>query len=592
MSVYVDIHPDKTDRIRVISDYMDRHRVRGIPGSRYIKADQMWTLPLTWSSCIVLRTMFGTELTIGDDLATWARRQREIRLDPCLKIRGNVTPSPGYTDLAGNDKLFAFQRAGVQFLTTAGRAILADEMGTGKTIQTITTMETLGEAAFPALVVAPNSVVRSWGLEYSKWAPHRKVTVLTGSLNEKRKKLAEGADVYVINWESLRSLTKLAAYGSFALSDKEKEPKEFNEIPWGTVVADEAHRAKSPQAKCTRALWGVSENALYRFALTGTPIANKPDELWSILHFIRPDEWPTKTKWVDFFLDVSFNVFGGTEIYGVRYDRKDQFYQTVDPNMRRMPKKLVLSQLPDKTYSTHVVEMEAKQRRAYRQMQKTMIAELKSGDLLLAKNPLSRLTRLMQMASATADMDSSGMVTLTAPSCKVNALLDILEDSDDEQRVVVFAVHRGVIDICAKELEKAGHTFGLVTGEQTPDERQEHVNEFQRGNLKAMLCTVAAGGTGITLTRADTAVFLQRSWSLVENRQAEDRVHRIGSEVHDSINIIDVVAKDTVEEHQRELMEDKDRRFEEIVRDKVTLAKLLGTDIPELNFKLTASAGK
>lgn len=574
MSVYVDRHPEKRDRIRVISDYMDRHRIMAIPGSRYLKAEKVWTLPLTWSSCIVLRVVFQADLTIGDDLAEWAWRQKKERIDPCVDLRDRLEPYEGFFE--EDTDLFPFQKAGVQYLSTSTRAILADPMGTGKTIQTIKTLEYLGEDAFPALVVAPNSVVRPWANEYKRWAPHRKVVPLVGGLAARRKALQQPFDVAVINWEGLRALTRLRPYAGHSASDKEKEPKEFQEIPWATVVADEAHRAKNPKAKCTWALWGVSENARHRFALTGTPVANRPNDLWSILHFIRPDEWPVQTKWVEFFLDTAFSPFGGYEIYGIRYDRKKPFADTIDPNMRRVPKEIVLPQLPDKVYTVLEVEMEAKQRKAYLQMQKTMIAQLESGELLAARNPLSRLTRLMQMASATAVEDAGEGLKLGAPSCKVKALMDLLEDSGEEQRLVVFAVHKGLVYLAARELDKAGITYGLVTGDQTPEERQEHVDTFQRGDTKVILCTLATGGTGITLTRADTVVFMQTSWSLVERRQAEDRVHRIGSEVHESINVIDLVAVDTVEEHQRELMSDKDHRFEEVVRDKTTLAKLLG----------------
>lgn len=90
------------------------------------------------------------------------------------------------------------------------------------------------------------------------------------------------------------------------------------------------------------------------------------------------------------------------------------------------------------------------------------------------------------------------------------------------------------------------------------------------------MCTIAAGGIGITLTRAATAIFLQRSWSMVDNSQAEDRVHRIGSEVHDKITIIDVVSTGTVEERQRVVLGNKLERLEEVMRDRETLRRVLG----------------
>jgi SNF2 family DNA or RNA helicase len=156
------------------------------------------------------------------------------------------------------------------------------------------------------------------------------------------------------------------------------------------------------------------------------------------------------------------------------------------------------------------------------------------------------------------------------PSSKVDALIDILEELGDKP-VLVSAAHRQLIDLAATRLTKLKIQHGLVVGGQQAFDRQATVRDFQDGKLRVLLFTLAAGGTGLTLTRADTQVRLQRSWSMIDNLQGAGRNHRIGSEQHKSIHYIDVVAKNTVEEVQLERLSDKLERLEEINRDRARL---------------------
>ena len=187
----------------------------------------------------------------------------------------------------------------------------------GKTAQAIRALKNLqdsGETVFPALIVCPNTLKKNWKREFARWWPDVNVVVVRGSATQRRKIFEEKADVYVINWESLRTHSRLAPYGSVSLSrcvqcgghdDKvtenrcEVHKRELNEIDFKSVIADEIHRSKEPKSKQTRALWAATGEADIRFALTGTPIANDVLDLWSILHWLSPEEWPSKTRWID-----------------------------------------------------------------------------------------------------------------------------------------------------------------------------------------------------------------------------------------------------------------------------------------------------
>jgi SNF2 family DNA or RNA helicase len=584
-------------QVFILSDYpmRDKELIKTLPGAHYDIHDHKWYAPLTWATCRALRGIFGDKLEVGALLYDWAWEERRSRVDPAIEMRAA-------TEADGDPDLYGFQRAGVAFMTFVDKndcsaVALCDDMGTGKTVQTIRALAKHmreGRVVFPTIVVAPNNMTIQWRKEFEKWMPGVRARVVKGSAKQRRDIIAEGADVLIINYEGVRAHSRLTGYGSIRLkrcvvcdptladvpsnaqSRCENCPKELNRIGFKTVIVDEAHRMKDPKAKQTRACWSlVSEATKFKYTLTGTPIANAPHDFWPILHFLSPAEFPSRTKYVDRYCLASYNMWGGLTVIGLRDDTQAEFFSIVDPRLRRMPKEAVLPQLPKKTYSQRYVEMTKEQESAYRQMESGLIAMIGEGELAIAANPLVQLTRLMQFSSAYAQVNDSGEVKLSMPSNKIAGLMDLLNDMGEEP-LVVFAQSRQLIELAGDALAKADISHGFIVGGQKPDEREAAKDAFQAGHTRVILCTIAAGGIGITLTRAAAACFLQRSWSMVDDKQAEDRVHRIGSEIHDKIEIIDIISPNTIEERQRVMLEAKGDRLEELVRDKSTLLRLLG----------------
>ena len=551
------------NRIYVWSELHDRDRIKLVPGTLWDKDTQQWHAPLSWGSCLAFRGVFGQELQIGPQLREWATQWRHYVIEPALNLR----PALEAPELMESEpRLFPFQRVGVRFLETVGTGLIADDMGSGKTIQLIRTVARLREQNLikgKILIVCPNSMKFTWEEEWLNWAPEFEVSVINGTATQRRKAIAAEADVYVINWESLRLHTRLAGYGSIALTDKEKEEKELNEIDWDVVIADEGHRAKDPKSKQTRALWAVSEDANFRYAATGTPIESHPGELWSLMHFVSPENFPRKTKYVERYCNKTFNVFGGMEIQGLRADTAQEFHGIVDPLVIRRPKDVILPQLPEKSETVRYIDFTGKQKKAYTQMRKDMLAEVDGGDIAVALNPLQQFIRLSQFASAYAELDDDGNVRLSAPSNKVDAFLDLLEEAAGEQ-VVAFAESKQLINLVGNQLEKQGTSHGYITGDVTPDQRAAAVRDFQEGRLRVMLCT-SAGAEGITLHSARILVFLQRFWSSIKNQQAADRVHRIGQDR--GVEIITFATLGTVDEHRERVLVDKDQALQEILKD-------------------------
>lgn len=580
--------------ITINADWRERDLVRQLPGARYDRAADLWRMPLAWASCVVLRGVFGDGLEISDELAQWSWDTWTRQIAPALDLR-QAADAPdvvqhlfnsGFTLLA--ESLYPFQRAATQFMISRERVLNASQPGLGKTVETIATLALSG--ALPALVVCTNSMKRTWELEFKRWAPALSVAVVGGSAAQRRKAILGGADVVVINWEALRSHSRLAGYGSVRLERCEEcggpaplpeakrqrcdvHSRELNEVAWRTVVADEAHRGKSAIAQQTRALWAAAATARYRIALTGTPIANRVDDLWAIMHFVAPEEWPSKTKFIDRYGLVSWNAFGGMEIVGLRPEHRDEFFKILDPRMRRDLTATCLPQLPPLTRTRRYVEMSAKQAKAYKQMRKEMLAELDNDYVAFVTNPLARMTRLEQFAAAYAEVQPDGSLRLADPSSKVDALVDVLDELGDTP-CVVFAESRQLVQLCEKRLEKLKISYVAFHGQVSTAERDRNLAAFQRGDARVFLATIAAGGESITLTTAPVAIFLQRPRSNVLNLQAEGRVYR-ASQTSDRVEIIDIVTTGTVEEGRFALLRGKDERLEEVVRDRLQLRALI-----------------
>ncbi len=594
MAVSVDIDGGG-EHILINAEWRLKELCKSLPGASWSPKEQVWRVPLSWTTCLALRSTFRDDLVIGPLLAEWAANEVATRINPSNAFRELET-------FEGDEVLFPHQRAGVEFLATAKRALLADEPGLGKTAQAIRALKMLherGEEVFPVLIVCPNTLKKNWAREFTKWWPEVPTQVIKGSAVQRKRQFEDPAQVFIINWESLRTHSRLAPYGSVALTrcracggqdEKISETRcevhlrELNNIDFKSVIADEIHRSKDPKSKQSRALWAASGDAKIRFALTGTPIANNVVDLWSILHWISPKDWPSKTKWIDRMVDTMLNAFGGMMVIGVKPAMQDEFYKSVNPVMRRMLKKVVLPWLPPVMNERRDVEMSTKQKKAYEQMRDLMIAELGSGDTLTAPSVLTQTIRLLQFASSYATLDtneSTGEIkaVLDSPSCKVEALMDDIDNGDfGDDSVAVCAVSKQLINLLSAELTKKKILHGLITGDQDEDERQKAIDDFQSGAIKWILFTAQAGGVGITLTAARRLIMLQRPWSLVDHKQVLDRVHRIGSEVHDSIVITDYVTEGSIEERVIQVLETKADNFEQIVRDKDQLLKLLQDD--------------
>ena len=607
MTLHAEID-DKDPTKILISEYEWRYKelLDSIPSSQYKPKRGngpygSWQLSLTWQTCLALKSTFKEKVTIGPKLMQWTNELYTNVVLPAYNMRDNLTAE-------GYEGLYPHQKGDVAFLTLIKRGFLFNGMGSGKSISSFSAVKRnyeLGRDVFPVLIAAPNSTKYSWEEEVEKVMPGLTIAVIDGTAAQRKKLFDKPAHVYIINWESIRNHSRLKPYGSIALKkctdcgglDPKVKPtsceahdKELNMIDFKTVIGDEIHRIKDATSKTTRAFKAATGDAEFRIGLSGTPLANNPEDLFSPLNWMFPEAYPSKTKYIKRMCLTAESGWGPEIVVGLRPEMEQEFFAGIDPFTRRMPKEIILPFLPPIVKTRRDVEMGAKQAKAYKQMKEQMLAEV-DEDIIYTTSPLVKATRLLQFSSAYAEVEYKDVydpkldmvvnkqyVKLKEPSCKLDAFIEDMPDFGEDS-VVVFAVSSQLINMLSERMNKLNIAHGLITGDQDAKERKIHMDNFQSRKTKYILCTIAAAGTGITLTTGNTAVFLQRSWSMIENLQAEARVHRIGSEQHKKIHIIDYVTKNSSEDSVFKAVAAKEENLEKILRDKVMMQKFINGEL-------------
>lgn len=568
------VEPDRTlvhalgPETRIELDHQGNYFVAKVPplaaehmkqvfGARYLRQDDTWIMPSTRAQWAQLQTIFGDALVITAAMTAWqARAQVQEERDSRCDFR-----------------LFPFQKDGVRLLVNAGSALLADDMGLGKTVQAIMWMRNFEYAnANGHLVICPNTLKYNWEAELKNWWPEMPVMVVDGTAGQRRKQIAEFRTwpdgVLIINYESLRTHTMLAPWGGKALTEKQKEPKELNgvDMSWHTVVVDEAHKIKDPKAQQTMAVKQMGAQTFCRLAMTGTPVVNNPDDLWSIMNFVAPDEWGSRTQFRNRYCNMTPAWHGhGLENQGLRPEGIEELDTFLQPRFLRRTKAKVLPQLPEKfKVQYRMIPLTTGQEKVYKSLVKDMMA-ISNEELLVAENTLTLMLRLRQTACAVPEVTENGdVIALDTPSNKVDAVFELLEEAPGEP-LVVYADSRKFIELLDRELRKKDYTTGLVTGAVGAEDRRIAVDRFQDGQIQVFLGTLGAGAEGITLTRANRIVLAQQGWSHATNAQAIDRVHRIGQER--GVQPIVLVSKGTVEVAVAQTDVTKEGRLQQLVRD-------------------------
>ncbi|KAA5599514.1 DEAD/DEAH box helicase [Blastochloris sulfoviridis] len=414
-----------------------------------------------------------------------------------------------------------YQRDGFAWMSRLERwgagALLADDMGLGKTVQAIAVMAAKA-AAGPMLVVAPTSVCGNWEAELDRFAPALRPIRLaeTGDRDEAIGALGPG-DVLILS------------YGLLA-----REQDRLTAISWAMAILDEAQAIKNPDTR--RAEASRKLKAEFRLALTGTPVENDLDELWSILAFVNP------------------GLLGGRDRFARRFatpisrdnnaNAKAALKALVRPFLLRRTKAQVLSELPPRTEQTILIEQEAEERAFYEALRQRALERLEEvGDERTRIHILAEITRLRQACCHPALVAADSGVG----SAKLEAFLDLADNLiEGRHRALVFSQFVGHLGKVRAALDAKKITYQYLDGSTPEAERQKRVAAFQAGVGELFLISLKAGGVGLNLTAADYVIHLDPWWNPAVEDQASDRAHRIGQSR--PVTIYRLIVKDSIEE--------------------------------------------
>lgn len=444
--------------------------------------------------------------------------------------------------------LYNYQKQGVEFLRETKKAILADDMGLGKSIQALVAVAE--DASIPCLIVCPKTVKLVWKLEIEKWLPGKKAIIVDGTKLNRSKLIASKCDFLIINYEQLKI-----------------HELELLKHDWKSLIFDEAHKLKNQKGKTFRAgcHFSVKFANVPIYFLTGTPVLNRPQEIWSLLHLIDKKKYSSYWSWVyrNFRVDTEEYKAQGIRFKVIKEPLdQDGLANSLKPYLLRRERDAVL-ELPPLNEIVLPVELSGHQLDSYRSMKRNMIAQLSETQLVAAPVVLAQLTRLKQIAC------SEGILVppYSCQGAKYDALLDLL-DSCSDKKVVIFSQFSKYLDELYKTLKKRG--FGIITGDTDMTSRINQVKDFQdkNGTLKGMLIAIKAGGEGITLTEGSVVVFLDLVWTPATIDQAIARVYRNGQTK--PVDVYYIRAMNTIENKIDKML--KEKRF--LIKSSIPVAEL------------------
>jgi superfamily II DNA or RNA helicase len=452
------------------------------------------------------------------------------RLAPLVEGFERLPEAPLPADLTA--ELRPYQRLGVSwlaFLRSAGLGgLLADDMGLGKTVQALCAVRG------PTLVVCPTSVLPNWEAEVRRFRPALRVALYHGP----GRRLEEDADITLTSYALLRLDADALAARS-----------------WDMVVLDEAQAIKNPDSQVARAAYAL--RAGLRVALTGTPVENRLDELWSLMHFTNPGLLGGRRDFDDRFArPIAEGVAGASD--GLR--------RRTRPFILRRLKRDVAPELPARSEAVLQVALDERERAVYDAVRAATRAEVVAllegegggGGMMKA---LEALLRLRQAACHPALVPGQQATT----SSKVQRLVEALETAkQDGHKALVFSQWTSLLDLIEPHLRDAGVDFTRLDG--STRDRGEVVARFQADDgPPVMLVSLRAGGSGLNLTAADHVFLVDPWWNPAVEAQAADRAHRIGQQR--PVFIYRLVALGTVEERILALQEQKRALFEAALGD-------------------------
>ncbi len=463
-------------------------------------------------------------------------------------------------------------------------------MGLGKSLQLITLLLLKQKQAdAPSLIVCPSSLIYNWKAEFERFAPKMNVATVAGNAEE-RKNTVEAA---YQSWQTKNKNRVDVLITSYDLARIDIENYENEQFFFMTL--DEAQYIKNTNTLTTKAVKKIS--AKHKFALTGTPIENKLTELWSIFDFLMPGILGSKTH---FRTNFEKPIAGGDE------EAQKRLQTLVGPFMLRRCKRDVLKDLPEKLESVVYSEMNDEQKSIYQAFEKRLALQLqnkKRSGQGAAGDGASRQGAAGQGAAGVNESEGFSQLQVLAELTKLRQLccdprlildnvkehgakLDTIQELIDTsidagEKVLVFSQFTSYLSLIADNLKANKIKYYTIVGSTPKKKRLDLVNAFNENDVPVFLISLKAGGTGLNLTGASVVIHADPWWNDAAQQQASDRAHRIGQTR--VVNVLKVIAKDTIEERIVKLQESKRELSEEFVKTgTISLSSLSEQDLFDL----------
>ncbi|MGE3974756.1 MAG: SNF2-related protein [Bdellovibrionales bacterium] len=442
-------------------------------------------------------------------------------------------------------KLRPYQKEGLGWLKLLSEnnigGILADDMGLGKTIQILALLSKT-KSQQPSLIVVPRSVVYNWEKECSKFTPHLKTLIYSGTNRKQLQKSINDHDLILTTYQTLRN-----------------DIENIKDVAFDYLIMDEAHYAKNSQAQITMALKLV--NARRKIALTGTPVENSLMDLFTILSIVNPGLV--------------------TEAQAHRWSKEmepqkiQSLGRALSPFLLRRTKEQVLKELPEKTEQVLMCELSPTERKKYDELKTFYWGQLTKTfeNKGFSRSKIDILEALLRLRQASCHQGLIDPKLAHSSSAKFDLVLDQLQTIiKDGHKALVFSQFTSLLELFSHNLRAQGIIYEYLDG-KTKD-RAARVDHFQtRKDCSVFLLSLKAGGVGLNLTAADYVYILDPWWNPAAESQAIDRTHRIGQKK--KVFAYKVIAKNTIEEKILELQLKKKKLASAVVSNDPNLLKSL-----------------
>lgn len=459
-----------------------------------------------------------------------------------------------------------YQKIGYRWLATLDKlgfgGILADDMGLGKTLQVIALLEATREGLISkeiptSFIVAPASLVYNWERELMNFAPQIKVGMVVGSLSERKKLLMEyeAYDVLVTSYDLLRRDIDL-----------------YDGMEFRYQIIDEAQAIKNPSTQIAKAAKKVVAHT--KFALSGTPIENRLEELWSLFDYLMPGFlYSNKT----FRKEIELSIVAKKD-----KDARKRLQQMIRPFILRRLKSEVLKELPEKEEIIVYTKLEKEQLMLYSahvQKLKKRLAEQSPEDYKNSKiQTLAELTKLREICCDPRLLYEN----YRGGAAKVDTCIELVKNAIDAgHKVLLFSQFTSMLSILERAFHKEKIDFYKLTGQTSKEERMHLVSKFQKDETPLFMISLKAGGTGLNLTKASIVIHFDPWWNQAAENQATDRAHRIGQEKE--VTVYKIIAKDTIEQNIQAMQQRKSDLANQIIsREGVSITALTQQELLSL----------